>query len=120
MELLLNVTILSLLLVHELDAVQAKEWKMFIILKNMAEEAAVKVFIALHVPLLGVALYALAVGGFASYVLKIVVDVFVLAHAVLHFGFRKNSNNGFKTGFSKVIIYSMPVLAAIHLCLLLN
>ena len=35
---------ISLLLIHEMDAIRTKEWKMFIILKDMADETAYKIF----------------------------------------------------------------------------
>lgn len=112
--------ILSFLLVHEMDAIRAKEWKMFIVLKNMADEAACKVFISIHFPLYLGALYALLRGGTAGYVLKIIIDVFLLGHALIHFSFRKHCGNGFHTLFSKTIIYSMAVLAPLHFILLFD
>jgi hypothetical protein len=117
---ILFVIILSLLIVHEMDAIRAKEWKMFLVLKDMAEETAYRVFVLIHIPLY---LFAFAVlfydGAVVSYVLKVVIDVFLLGHAIIHYGFRKHSNNGFQSRFSKIIIYSMPVFALLHLCLLL-
>ena len=120
MESILFIVIISLLLVHEMDAIRAKEWKMFIVLKDMEEEAAYKFFVLIHLPLYVVAFYILYDGGImASYVLKIVIDIFLLVHAIIHYGFRNHSHNGFKSIFSKNIIYSMSGLALLHLCLLL-
>ncbi len=118
MEQILFLIILSFLLVHEMDAIRAKEWKMFIVLKDMADEAACKVFMIIHFPLYLAALYALLSGGTAGYVLKIIIDVFLLGHALIHFAFRKHSGNGFHTLFSKIIIYSMAALALLHFILL--
>ncbi len=110
--------ILSLLLVHEMDAIRAKEWKMFLVLKDMAEETACEVFILLHLPLYWGVLCALSSGGTAGYVLKIIVDFFLLGHAALHYGFREHAGNGFQAKFSKMLIYAMSALAFAHLCLL--
>jgi len=41
----------SLLLLHEMDAIRAKEWKMFAVLKNMNEQNGYIVFSLLHLPL---------------------------------------------------------------------
>lgn len=120
MEQLTFLITLSLLLVHEMDAIQAKEWKMFIILKDMADEVACKVFIGIHFPLYLGALYALLSDGTAGYVLKIIIDVFLLGHAVIHFAFRKHTDNGFRSLYSKAIIYSMSALALLHFILLLT
>ena len=118
MEQLTFLITLSLLLVHEMDAIQAKEWKMFIVLKDMADEMACKVFIGIHFPLYFCAFYALLSGGTAEYVLKIIIDVFLLGHAVIHFAFRKHVDNGFRSLYSKAIIYSMAALALLHFILL--
>ena len=42
---------LTLLFVHEMDAVRRKEWKMFIVLKDMEDEKACHIFLLLHIPL---------------------------------------------------------------------
>jgi len=43
--------ILSLLFLHEMDAVRNAEWKMFVILKDMDETKAYRIFTLLHLPL---------------------------------------------------------------------
>jgi len=119
-EQILFLLILSLLLVHEMDAVWAKEWKMFVVLKDIAEETAYRVFTLIHLPLYLFIFYFLFSGGpIASYVLKIIIDIFLLGHVILHYRFRKHNNNGFRTRLSKIVIYSMSALALLHLCLLL-
>jgi hypothetical protein len=42
---------LGLLFSHELDAIVQSEWRLLYILRSMADEQAMPVFIALHVPL---------------------------------------------------------------------
>jgi hypothetical protein len=118
MELILFLMIISLLLVHEMDAIRAKEWKMFVVLKDMTDETAYRVFAIAHLPLFFVAFYVMFCGGVATYTLKIIIDIFLLAHALIHFCFRNHKNNGFQSFFSKSIIYSMAVLACLHLCCL--
>ncbi len=118
MEQVVFIIILSLLLIHEMDAIRAKEWKMFIVLKDMAEKTASTTFILLHLPLYFGALYAFVSGATASYVLKIIIDAFLLGHAIIHYCFRHNENNGFQSRLSKIIIYAMPVLAVLDICLL--
>ena len=120
METILFVFLLVLLLIHEMDAVRAKEWNMFIILKDMDDELAYRIFTLAHIPLyLAVILIMVLANSVATLVLMYVVDVFLVAHAVLHFCFRKKSANGFTSVLSKAIIYSMGVLAILHMCLLL-
>ena len=112
--------IISLLLVHEMDAIRAKEWKMFIVLKEMTEETAYRVFTVIHLPLFFCAFYLLFLGDAATFALKIFIDIFLLAHAFIHYCFRNHKDNGFQSIFSKSIIYLMPVLAFLHLCLIIK
>lgn len=119
MKSILFTAIFSLLLIHEMDAIRTKEWKMFIILKDMAEEAAYKVFAILHWPLYFIALYIMVNGGRnTNLVLEIMLDVFLVIHSIIHFYFRRHKNNGFKSVFSNIIIYSMTILSIFHLYLL--
>jgi hypothetical protein len=119
MEQILFAMTLSFLLVHEMDAVRAKEWNMFVFLKDMKEDTAYRVFTGIHLLIYLCAFYALMYGGTAAYAAKLVVDIFLLGHAFLHIAFRKHSKNGFQNFFSKIAIYSASALALAHLILLL-
>ena len=119
MEIFVFVLLISLLLIHEMDAIRLKEWRMFVVLKNLHDETAYRIFLLLHLPLYVVAIFIPASGeALERVILYYVVDAFLIAHSIIHFGFRKNSNNGFTSIFSKAIIYSLGILAFIHLCIL--
>jgi len=120
MEVFIFVLIVSLLLIHEMDAIRVREWRMFIGLKNLHDETAYRIFSLAHLPLYIAAFFILASGGaLAKLILYYVIDAFLIVHAIIHYGFRKNPNNGFTSLFSKAIIYSLAILAIIHLCVLL-
>jgi len=103
-----------------MDAIRTKEWKMFIVLKDMVDETAYKVFTLVHLALYFVVIFIMVQGGvLANSVLYYVIDIFLIGHTIIHYGFRNNPNNGFASKFSKVIIYSLGILAIIHICLLL-
>jgi hypothetical protein len=120
-EYILFVVIISLLLLHEMDAIRAREWKMFIVLKDMSEETAYKVFLFIHFPLYIAAFYVLCNESMQSgYILKVSIDIFLIGHAILHYGFRNHNSNGFSAYYSKAIIYSLFALALAHLCILLG
>ncbi|MBG9942131.1 DUF6713 family protein [Brevibacillus formosus] len=109
---------LSLFLLHEMDAIRRSEWRLFIVLKDMEDSKAYKVFTFIHLPLYTIILYLL----FSKYqtVTFWVLDLFFIIHAILHLFFEKHPRNGFKNTFSRTIIYPMGILAAIHLILLFN
>jgi hypothetical protein len=104
---------LALLFVHEMDAIRRREWKMFIVLRDMEDEKAYQAFTLLHIPLYVIILMVLfsadALIGFY------IVDIFLICHLFLHIGFRKNPANKLDGNISKAIIYISGSLALIHL-----
>lgn len=104
---------LALLFVHEMDATRRQEWKMFIVLRDMEDEKAYRVFALLHIPLYTAILIVLfskkALVGFY------IVDVFLICHLLLHIGFRNNPLNKLNDTMSKAIIYLSGLLALAHL-----
>jgi len=116
----LFIFMISLLLLHEMDAIRTKEWKMFFILKDMPDEKAYKIFTLFHFPLYFSIFMVLVLGGnSATNTLYLILDIFLIGHSIIHFCFRKNPNNRFSSLFSKAIIYSLAILAILHLLLIL-
>ena len=110
----------SLLLLHEMDAIRAKEWKMFIILKDMKEQTGYIVFALLHLPLYFWVVFSISqVWSYQYGFVYLVTDIFLIAHAILHFFFRRNSANEFSSIYSNILIYSMALLAILHLILII-
>jgi len=109
----------SLLLLHEMDAIRAEEWKMFIFLKDMKEQTGYIVFSLIHLPLYFWVIFTISQIWSGGYVLiYLLTDIFLIAHAIIHFFFRKHSANGFRSIYSNVLIYCMAVLGMIHLLLM--
>ncbi len=108
--LVLNVT---LLIVHEMDAIRRKEWKMFIVLKDMKEETAYSIFSLVHIPLFAIILFFLL--SPAQQIFLYIMDVLLLAHTLVHFGFRKHKNNDFASPLSQALIYGLGGISLIHL-----
>ena len=107
---------LALLFLHEMDAIRRREWKMFILLKDMEDEKAYRVFMFLHIPLYTVIL-ALLFSGYYRIGFYI-TDVFLITHTLLHIGFRKHTANKLNNSMSKSIIFPAGILAAVHLLLI--
>ncbi|WP_342532488.1 DUF6713 family protein [Lysinibacillus sp. FSL K6-0057] len=108
----------SLFLLHEMDAIRHSEWRLFIILKDMEDSKAYKVFTFIHLFLYVVILSLL----FSQYqtIIFWVLDLFFIIHAILHFIFERHPRNEFKNRFSRAIIYPIGFLAVIHLVFLFN
>ncbi len=104
---------LALLFVHEMDAVKNREWRMFAMLKNMADEKACRLFILLHIPLY-VAILLILMSP-VQQILFYIIDIFLIFHAIIHLGFRNHKNNAFTSMLSQGLIYSMGAISAVHL-----
>lgn len=95
----------SLFLLHEMDAIRCSEWRLFIILKDMEDSKAYKVFTFIHLFLYVLILSLL----FSQYqtIIFWVLDLFFIIHAILHLFFERHPRNEFKNSFSRSIIYPM-------------
>ena len=94
------------LLVHEMDAVRLKEWRILPLLSRLDDRRGFAVFTLVHIPiyiLLFVGLSSeIAAGGKGNLMLGL--DWFMVIHAGLHFLLRNRPRNEFKTVFSWLII----------------
>ncbi|MDP4145036.1 MAG: hypothetical protein Q8936_11230 [Bacillota bacterium] len=109
----------SLFLVHEMDAVKQQEWKMLIWLKNLEDEKAYKIFTAIHIPLYVFLLFGIMdTSNNTSTIFLIIIDVFLIFHASIHFFFKKHKNNEFNSYFSKIVINAMAIISVAQIILL--
>lgn len=109
----------SLLLLHEMDAIRSKEWRMFIILKDMREESAYIVFSLVHLPLYFWMIYTISQTVAGGYVVPwLALDAFLIFHTTIHFCFRKKAANAFTSAYSNILIYGLGILTALHMVLL--
>ena len=105
----------SLLLVHELDAVRCHEWRMFPGLSALSDRWGLRLFIFLHVPLLFALLGAVAAGPGATLVAAL--DVFFILHLGLHLLFLRHPRNEFRDALSWTLIVGTAVSGGIDLLL---
>lgn len=113
--LILFVLNLSLLFVHEMDAVRCSEWRMLPWLRTLQDPDAYRFFTALHIPLYAFLLFLL-LGGYRIAAFWI-IDVFLVLHTLLHILFRRHGQNRLKSPFSLTVVYAMGVLSVAHLAL---
>ena len=113
--------LLSLLIVHELDASRRHEWRMFIILNKMDDERAFQIFSILHIPLLMVIFWLITSPSvIVVFWSQVVLATFLIIHKFLHNSFQKHPKNEFDTAFSKRLIDLMAVVGFIQLVLILG
>lgn len=92
---------ISLLYVHELDAVRKREWRMMLLSDRVDDEIAFRIFAALHVPLFAVVFWFME-SRFS--LLYWFVSGFGVFHFLLHSLFRKHVENRMRNVFSRTII----------------
>lgn len=99
---------LSLLLLHELDAVRTQEWKMMAVINRIDETIASCIFIAAHFVLLILIFYMLE---FHFTVLYWLICTFPIFHQFLHIAFIKHPSNRMNNLFSLGIIILMTIFS---------
>ena len=102
----------ALLLVHEIDAIRCKEWRILPGLSSLRDRAAMITFIFLHIPLFYWLIYEINaeqqnfITGF---------DIFLIVHLVLHILFLRHKNNEFKDWISWTIIIAAGICGILDL-----
>jgi hypothetical protein len=104
--------VVSSLFVHELDANRRHEWRSFVASLPVGDETAYRLFTALHAPLFVVLRWLLDAPR-----VQIDVDVFVVVHALAHFGLRGHPLLAFENWFSRLWIGGDALLGVLHLAL---
>ena len=109
----------SMLLLHEMDAIDKKEWQLLFVLRRLPDEGAMRWFIVIHLPLF-VALLALVAAGPSPLVrwIEAGVDSFLVVHAGLHERLAAKGARAFANPFSRALILSAAALGALHMILL--
>lgn len=93
---------LAFILVHEMDAVRCREWKMLPGLSMLEDELAYRIFVLAHIPLIAALLYFPII--LQSTAWRIGLDVFLLVHVVLHLLMINHRYNLFRDWISWVLI----------------
>lgn len=112
-------TAITLLLVHEMDAIRCREWTIFPGLSRLPEETGYLVFITAHIPLVFLVLAGLAGGVIFQPAVRVTLDVFCLAHIGLHVLFHRHPKNEFGSRLSQILILATGLAGLVDLILIL-
>ena len=96
----------SILLVHEMDAVRLKEWRILPVLAQLDDQRGFALFTLAHIPICTLLLMGLSseIVADGKGTLMLGLDWFMIVHAGLHFLLRNLPRNEFKTVFSWLLI----------------
>lgn len=106
-------TALAFLLLHEMDAVRCKEWRIFPGLSALPDGPGFAVFMWAHVPLYGALVFFLQQPEPMAFMRGF--DIFMIVHLGLHLLFLRHPRNEFKDALSWTFIVGAAVFGALHL-----
>jgi hypothetical protein len=99
---------ISFLIVHEMDAIRCKEWRIYPGLSSLSSKVGQLVFVFAHIPLFFIVLYQIIYNPVNNAFIK-GFDIFMIVHIGLHLLFIKHRNNEFKDWSSWTIIIGAGV-----------
>jgi hypothetical protein len=93
----------TFLLIHEMDAIRCKEWRIFPGLSLLSDKTGQLVFVIAHIPLLIIVWFQLTYNTENVAFIKW-LDFFMIVHIALHLIFVKHKYNHFKDWISWTLI----------------
>lgn len=105
----------SFFILHEMDAIKNKEWRMLYFLNFLCEDKAYIIFSVLHLPLFVLLLLGLVLDKYTT--MKI-LDSFFILHFILHLLFLKHKENNFSTKYSWFLITGLFIFGSMHLVMI--
>ena len=117
MKIALNLSLIvavSLLSVHEMDAMTHAEWRLLPVLSGMEEDAARETFVLLHVPLYIGVFWALFVSSWRLLAGRI-FSLAIIAHATAHFLLSGHDLYTFAAPIETLTVYGAALAGLIYL-----
>ncbi|MEY4593729.1 MAG: hypothetical protein RIQ47_139 [Bacteroidota bacterium] len=105
---------LSLLVMHEMDAIRCREWRIFPGLSSLSEKSGMIVFLLAHLPLFYFIFWRLSHGQDIEAFIR-GFSIFMLVHLGLHVVYLKHKNNEFKDRISWSIIIGSGIRGLLEL-----
>jgi hypothetical protein len=105
---------LSFMVMHEMDAIRCKEWRIFPGLSLLDDDWGFKVFMLAHVPLFFFIFFGLS-GQSDNEGLIFGLNIFFAIHVGLHLFFLRHKKNEFKDWISWTIILSAGLFGLLDL-----
>ncbi|MDW3651452.1 MAG: DUF6713 family protein [Bacteroidia bacterium] len=104
----------AFILMHEMDAIRCREWRIFPGLSMMDEKVAFPIFMFIHIPLYYFPIHYLQSLPDPESLIR-GLDYFFIIHLFLHLLFLKHKNNEFKDWISWTIIIGCAGFGALDL-----
>ncbi|MEM8784770.1 MAG: DUF6713 family protein [Pseudomonadota bacterium] len=108
---------LTFLLLHEMDAVRCREWRILPVTAFLSDRTGFVVFMALHIPLYFFGFLALT-GAYGTGVAETTafwLSIFFIVHLVLHMLLLRHPENEFVSFSSWIWIVGMAIFGGLYL-----
>lgn len=105
---------LSLFIMHEMDAIRCREWRMFPGLSLLNDKVGHLIFMLAHIPIFYFLLKSLTVGPNQETPIE-EMSIFMIVHLVLHILFLKHKKNEFTDWISWTIIIGTALCGLLEL-----
>ncbi|MCF6268629.1 MAG: hypothetical protein L3J41_02860 [Melioribacteraceae bacterium] len=108
---------LSLILIHEMDAIRCKEWRIFPGLSLLKDKTGYIIFLFAHIPIFYFLVWQLTSSSDIE-TFRMGFDIFLILHLGLHVLYLKHKNNEFKDWISWTIILGSAMCGFFDLIIL--
>jgi hypothetical protein len=105
---------ISFILMHEMDAIRCKEWRIFPGISLLREETGFMIFMLAHLPLYWLLFWILLGSENTEGIIR-GLDIFFIIHLGLHLLFLMHRKNEFKDGLSWSIILGAAICGVLDL-----
>ncbi len=105
---------LSFLIIHEMDAIRCKEWRILPLFSSLNEKVGEIIFLFAHIPLFVWIFCSLAPNTNSELFMK-GFSIFMIVHIGLHILLLKHKNNEFKDWISWVFIIGSGFFGGLYL-----
>ena len=107
---------LTFIIIHEMDAIRCKEWRIFPGLNLLGDKWGFIIFIVAHIPLLVILFIALN-NSLDNSILIYYLEIFFIVHLALHIIYIKNPKNEFKDLISWTFIVGPALFGLLDIVL---
>jgi len=115
---ILSVISILCIFMHEFDAFHRGEWKMFGFLKSFREETRFRIFLFAHIPVtLFLFYYLWTVITHRNFTLWLIMNLFAVAHLLLHLFAVRWETNVFTSRISFAFMFAWALCGLGNLCL---
>ncbi|KAA3613015.1 MAG: hypothetical protein D8M58_11940 [Calditrichaeota bacterium] len=104
---------LAFILVHEMDAIRCREWRIFPGLSLLNDDLGFKIFAWAHLPIFFILFWGLSQQNIDGLVVGL--DIFFIVHVALHLLFLLHKNNEFKDWLSWALILGAGFFGSLDL-----